>query len=321
MTTELVARDDDGAAYGLELAEEIFTPERREAISKFLSIDAENPAFLPFLAISARYGLDPMTGEIWLIPQQGGKYRPAAGRDGYLKIARRNPQYKGMRCDVVHARDSFKVRTSFDAETGEASLSVFHEYPDLADVTREFGAEEGFSPARYRGPVIGAWAIAYFEGREPFYYYASIEEHGKTKESSSGRKSWQGSWSYTSAMILKAAQSYVLRIASGTSGIVPVDETVGEGAVVDGGAERTPEAIVEAELPEWVPEDYAERLAEAIDRSRNVDANLWNEAKLSLYFGGLKEVEDVDALIARIDEETSTELERQAEVVEAEVVE
>lgn len=318
MTTELVARDD-GAAYGLELAEEIFTPERREAISKFLSIKAEDPAFLPFLAISARYGLDPMTGEIWLIPQQGGKYRPAAGRDGYLKIARRNPQYRGLRCDVVHLRDTFKVRTSFD-ETGKGKLDVVHEYPDLADVVRERGSEENFSPVRYRGPVIGAWAIAFFEGKEPFYYYASIEEHGKTKGSGSDR-TWQGSWSYTSAMILKAAQSYVLRIASGTSGIVPVDETIGEGAVVDGGAERTPEAVVEAELPEWVPEDYSERLAEAIDRSRNVDANLWNEAKLSLYFGGLKEVEDVDALIARIDEETSGELERQAEVVEAEVVE
>jgi hypothetical protein len=35
---------------------------------------------------------------------------------------------------------------------------------------------------------------------------------------------WDGAWDYTSTMILKSAQSYVLRIALGVTGFVPVDE-------------------------------------------------------------------------------------------------
>lgn len=337
MTSELAVRPpEEDAAYGLARAEEVFTPERRAAIAQFLSIDGENPALVPYLAVCARYGLDPIMGQVWLIPQkvkvkdaegrtqEVEKLKPTAGRDGYLAIARRQPDYQGVVGDVVHANDRFQVRIRRpedpadlpDAGNGRV---VVHEYPDLQDVRRGTPEGQEWDPVRYRGPIIGAYAVCYLRDRKPIYYYASIAEHGKTWGSGSN-KGWAGAWTYTSTMIMKAAQSYVLRIACGITGIVPADEI----------QEGNPEAEMLAAgwdpatvLPGFVPGDMAARFKDAVEESWDADPNLWNRAKLEMYAPALKDVEEVEALIARIEKETEEERARGAEeeaVVDAEVV-
>lgn len=346
MTTDLAVRSPEKeAVYGLELAEEIFTEERREAISNFLAIRPDDPAFVPFLAIAAQTGLNPMTGEIWLIPQRMkikdaegreewvDRYRPAAGRDGFLKVARRHAEFLGTESDVVHAFDTFLVRMRRpDDPEGIVDVGggrvLVHEYPSLSEARKLWNDEQALKPegqrkpfdaVRYRGPVIGAWAVANWKGRKPTYYYGSIAEHGKTQEKNN-QTVWSGSWGYTSTMMLKSVLSYVLRISSGISGVVPVDEV----------KEGDPERALAAE--EWDPgaqlqaglnPDLVTEFRESIEAAAEVDPSLWGRAKVELYAPSIENDADLEELIARVQAETDQERVRRAEpeVVDAEPVE
>jgi hypothetical protein len=146
---------------------------------------------------------DPATGRWGEGPK---KFRPAVGRDGLLKIARNSPDFLGIKHDVVHHGDTFIVE--HDTSSLEAAPKVTHRYADTF-------AE--------RGPIVGAWACCYLKHRAPIFYFAPIAEHGRTRIKDTGVE-WDGAWSHTSAMAIKSAVSYVLRLGLGVTGIVPVDE-------------------------------------------------------------------------------------------------
>lgn len=217
---ELEVRD---AATFLDLADR-FSQERKQQIAQFLDVPEDSPAFLPFLAISYELGLNPILGEIWLIPQairekQGGswvtvghKYRPSVGRDGLLRKAREDPSFEGIKSDVVCANDEFEVE--HDTSNPYAPPKIIHRYGKK---------EAGKDPRRSRGAVIGAWAILYLRNRPPVYFFADAAEYAKTK-TRDGKKEYSGAWEYTSAMCLKAAVSYVCRTGLGVSGVLPADE-------------------------------------------------------------------------------------------------
>lgn len=283
--------------------ERAFPPERRTQLAQFLNVDAENPAFMPFLEIAASYQLDPVLGEIWLIPVKNrikdgnvwrdgpAKYRPAVGRDGLLKVARRDVSFRGVKFDTVCAEDTFIV--SHNTEDPDAPPRIRHEYP--AKITE-------------RGAIMGAWAICYLRDRPPVYFFASLKEHGRTKDYD-GKVTWEGAWSYTSSMIIKAAVSYVLRIGFGVSGLIPYDE-LQAGLSVDGTAEEVPEEVAVA------PED-----AEVWDHVLSVvgpdgvaklraatSAAGWGLAECELKLGG-QDVEGFRSILAELVREQPTEAE------------
>lgn len=224
-STELV-RPEEQAVRGLELAEQFFTAERRTAIARFLGIAAEEPALPAYLAVCASYGLDPIMGQVWLIETKAKDgddkkmLRPAVGRDGYLAIARRDPSYVGLQSDVVCERDVFEVEWTGNVFTDP---KVLHRH---ASKPTAFG--QGEDPARWRGRVLGAWAKVLVRDRPAEWYFASLKEHGRFGVNQRGDGYWKGAWGYTSSMIRKAAQSYVLRIAFGITGLVPADELAAE---------------------------------------------------------------------------------------------
>lgn len=109
-------------------------------------------------------------------------------RDGYLKIADRNPAFNGLVSDVVHKEDKFK----------RSSEGVKHEY------------------GTNRGPIIGAYALVYRKDRKyPIYVFAPFKEYR------AGTKVWN---QYPSAMILKVAESMALKRAFTVSGLVSYEE-------------------------------------------------------------------------------------------------
>lgn len=175
--------------------------EQIQTIRNTVAKDLTLPEFQMGMALAGKHKLNPLAHEIWFAKSQG-RVMIMTGRDGYLAIARRQSGYKGMDCDVLRANDEFRVERKPDGER-----LVHHSY-EGSDVDR--------------GEVRGAWAIVYFEGKVPFYFYAAMSEYKPRSEAALKYSPWG---TRESVMILKCAQSYALRIASGTTGLVGEEES------------------------------------------------------------------------------------------------
>jgi hypothetical protein len=321
----------ESAANPLAQLSEIFTDEQRDVIANFVGVTADDPGFLPFLATAASLELSPLTGEIWLI--KGRKYdkakgdwvdfyKPAVGRDGYLKNARKDKRFKSVRSGTVCANDTFEVED--DGET----VKMLHRFATLPpDV-------DPLKASRYRGPVIGAWAKVFFkDGSEPFFHYTTLHEHAKTKIKN-GEVDWEGSWSYTSEMIEKCALSYVLRIAFSITGAVPVDElvngeltpkageeSIAQGARLDASPHEDNDRIV-TELA--VSEDLKRGLREALFELNELVPFSWSPNKTGMYLTGADEtkanqtLEQIEKEIAGVRKREAVEAERQAKATKEE---
>ena len=278
-----LVRVDERATSGLARAEETWTPEHREALARYLGVAPDNPALFPMMAVCAAWGLDPFAGQVWLIKQKGRdadgaeKWRPAAGRDGYLAIANRQPDYIGITGDVVREKDVFSVRW-LTGENGMRPL-VEHSY--------EQGPGEN-GEMKVRGGILGAWAVLFRDGRLPVYYFAPWLEHRRDPEKSA--------WSYRSAMILKAAQSMALRLGYSITGLVPVDEmAVGLGRDQEQVVEAPPERPwTDDDLP-WGDDELGGFLRFAVEQSWQTGSREWNRARLAMLLTG-----DRQALLERI---------------------
>lgn len=329
---------------GLELAEGMYDAPQRRQIAAMLSIPAESPALMPYLALCIAEGFSPWANHVWLIPKkvkmqsadgegttEVEKHLPAVGRDGLLHKARMTLRsrevgsFRGLRANVVCERDSFEV------EDDGVDVRVLHRF---ASKPTEFAAED--SPDRYRGRVIGAWAKLTQEGLPPTFYYANLREHGRLRHvwawndaarkrkplyhapgggvtfdeftAAAGRtdrnrpvQEWEGAWDYVSTMILKAAQSYVLRIGMGVTGFVPVDELrdVREWQQDTGAAQAPPPITVEFDFDSLdVAGDVRERLRRAVEAANVQDPLTWGPAKCEMVFKSRSE----DELLARIED-------------------
>ena len=140
-----------------------------------------------FLHISQAYGLDPFLKEIFYSSQLK---TIMTSRDGYLKVAQRDPTFDGIQSMAVCENDEFEI----DAVTP----TVIH----------KFGKGE-------RGKVIGGWAIVHKKGRRPVISYADIREYKKNNNV------WN---TYESAMICKVAEAFSLKRQFGISGLVTQEE-------------------------------------------------------------------------------------------------
>ncbi len=140
-----------------------------------------------FLHISQAYGLDPFLKEIFYSSQLK---TIMTSRDGYLKVAQRDPTFDGIQSMAVCENDEFEI----DAVT--------------PIVIHKFGKGE-------RGKVIGGWAIVHKKGRRPVISYADIREYKKNNNV------WN---TYESAMICKVAEAFSLKRQFGISGLLTQEE-------------------------------------------------------------------------------------------------
>lgn len=331
-----VIPEDERDVRGLELAERHFPPDRRAQVANYLEVPVQDPALMPYLALCAALNLSPISGHVWLIPQlvkaqDGGEprtvYKPAIGRDGLLHKARQTKHapggYRGIRFGVVCAGDTFEVEDSLDDVM--APPKMLHRFASKPTVF-----PEGEDPARYRGPVIGAWALCLVDGEPPTFYYANMGEHAQVRQTwdwnpSGGDRGmgareplyvlpdgtttfdaraahakpvmvWQRAWDYTSPLILKAAQSYVLRIALGVTGVVPVDELRDVKAWQRGqdvGGPQGVEVTIEHDafdvstiVPEDAPDGLGDALQAAVDQANRLEPFSWGPAKCEMVLTG-----------------------------------
>lgn len=167
-----------------------------ETIKKTVAVNATDEELDMFLSLCSAYDLNPFLKELWCI-KMGGRAIITTSRDGYLKIANRNPNYEGMTSDVVRAGDKFMKQ----------------------------GAEISHAYSANRGQIIGAYAIVYRSDRKiPTYFFAPFDEYYKP-----GKNGSPSTWDiYPSAMIIKVAESMALKRAFSISGLV-TEEEIGTG--------------------------------------------------------------------------------------------
>lgn len=300
----------------LKRARDLYKSKDRETIARHHGIDVKHPALMVLLAFCVEYGLDPLGGHVWLVDNdfdraaadgepvpENTELSVAVTRDGFLTIARRDKSYEGMEHDAVRTKDEFTVRRA------DGEVTIFHNYPDLP----EDGGKDGEDPEDYRGDILGAYAKVYVKGRKPTYYFAWMKEHGQFRLGDNGERIFENSWTYTSIMIIKSAQSVALRLSLGITGVVGIDEIRPDqrAAPADPPGEvfETPaEFIADLELPEALEEELQVKVKEANDSV----ANSWSLAKLRMRLTA-SNPEDLEAAARRSIEEIERELKVRAE--------
>ncbi len=162
-----------------------FTQDQITTIKNTVAKGASQSEFEMFMYLCDKYQLDPFLKEIFYASNM---HTIMTSRDGYLKIAQRDPDYDGMQSMAVCEGDEFELDVP--------NSTVVHKFKGK------------------RGAVIGAWAIAYRKGRRPVVAYAPYEEYVKKTDA----------WRYKSAMCCKCAETQVLKRQYGISGLVTVEE-------------------------------------------------------------------------------------------------
>jgi phage recombination protein Bet len=176
-----------------------FTPQEVDLIRRTIAPDATEHELALYLRLCQTYGLDPFRRELVMVKRRrrkpSGDYEVTpvfiTTRDGYLKIAQRDPGYAGIESAVVCEADHFE----FDV----GNHTIVHRFP-----------------AKERGKIIGAWAVAYHKSRPPVMAFVTFEEYYDPDS-----ETWK---THPSAMIQKVAEVFVLRRQFGITGIVAQEE-------------------------------------------------------------------------------------------------
>ena len=167
------------------------------AVRDILCKDATDAELALFIHLSVFHQLDPFLREIWYVP----KLRSImVGRDGFLRLAKRTPGYRGMSSDVVYREDAFTMRW-------------VNGMPEVEHIPNYVNRLE----------ILGAWALVRMAGlKAPIYAWASWAEMSKSAKTRSGADSVWGL--HPAAMILKCAEAIALKRAAGAHGLRSGDE-------------------------------------------------------------------------------------------------
>lgn len=176
---------------------ETYLRDRKEAIKSLVARGVSDEQFDIFLTLAAKYDLDPFAREIWCV-DFGQGIQIFTGRDGFLKIARSQPDYLGLVCEVVCERDEFAMQP----------------------VNLEEPVMHRFDNSRNRGEIVGAYAIVYHARRRPTTFWATWEEFGQEK-AAKGVSAWV---KFPRQMMRKCAEGNALKRAFGLSGFSYQDE-------------------------------------------------------------------------------------------------
>jgi phage recombination protein Bet len=205
---ELVTTSGNNAVQGYT------TPEQIELIKNTVAKGATNDELAMFLTIANKYQLDPFLKEIWFIKRakkvqdnngqwnykrlpsgeidySGAETTIYSSRDGYLKIAQRDPNFDGIASCTVYEKDDFQIS------------------PVQGEIKHTFAKGN-------RGAIIGAYAVVLHKNRKPCVVYVPFLEYNDAKSTT-----WQ---KYPSAMIIKVAEVFALKRQFAITGLLAVEE-------------------------------------------------------------------------------------------------
>lgn len=163
-----------------------------ETIKNTVAKNATDSELKMFLILASRYGLDPFSKEIWFLKYGGKDPQIFTSRDGFVKIAKKDPDFKQIQSHGVFENDQFEVGQEF--VDGVFKISNFK---------HTFQAKD-------RGKCIGAYCIIEYYSKKPLLVYVDYDEYKSTTTT------WKKN---PSAMIRKVAEKEACRQSAGISGL------------------------------------------------------------------------------------------------------
>lgn len=171
---------------GEEIA--VYDAKMVETVKNTVARDATNSELVMFLTVANKYDLDPFLKEIYFVKTKDGKSSLMSGRDGYRKIAMREPSYKVHYSDYVCTNDEFKVTRKFGK---------------LTDLVHEYSHKD-------RGALIGAYCVLETTDDRRYFFYAEFSKYN------TGQNAWS---SYPNDMIVKVAETRVFKSFANINGV------------------------------------------------------------------------------------------------------
>lgn len=234
----------------------------RETVARNATI----PELHMFLELCARYELDPFSGQVYYAKLAGAD-KPGSiivGRDGFLTIANRHPDFEGFRADCVYSGDDYK-KLAQPVRMGEQLTFVEHSYA-----------------VKERGELIGAYAEVYRTGRLPTYFFAYLDQYFPKSQAKLERSPWS---SQRDVMMTKCALTTSLRLAFNITGLVGEEEASIQLAKVRNGEDAEP-LIVWPDDPE-----LRARLQQLFAAANALRPDSFRDAKVRMLVSGKSEEE------------------------------
>lgn len=163
-----------------------------DTIKSTVAKNATDEELMMFLTLASRYDLDPFKKEIWFLKYKSNDPQIFTSRDGFLKIAKRDSEFKQIQSQAVYENDEFEIGQEF--VDGVFKITSFK---------HRFGAKD-------RGKILGAFCIIEYHTNKPLVTFVSYDEYKQPTPT------WKKNGS---SMIRKVAEKEACRLSSGVSGL------------------------------------------------------------------------------------------------------
>lgn len=180
-------------------------PEMKAVLKDTVAKDTNDSELTYFLNVALAQELDPFRKEVWCI-KYDGKLTIQTGRDGFLKIAKRDPTFDSIQSAEVREGDVFAM----DPISGEIEHRIVGK----------------------RGAILGAYAVITRKDGKRIAKYVGISEYR------GGSPIWK---KYETAMICKCAEAVLCKQFANVTGISAEEAMPDDGITANG----SPNAHVE----------------------------------------------------------------------------
>lgn len=180
--------------------------EMLQTIKSTVAKNSTDEELYMFLSLAGQYGLDPFRKEIWFIKYGNKEPQIFTSRDGMVKIAKQEPDFKQINSFAVYEEDDFELEQQITPNGLE-----------ITSFKHKFNAKD-------RGGVIGAYCVIEYHTKKPLITYVDYNEYKQ-----GGSSTWKKN---ASAMIRKVAEKECCRLSAGISGL-HIPEEMPKGFGVD----------------------------------------------------------------------------------------
>lgn len=183
-----------------------YDAEMLQTIKSTVAKNSTDEELYMFMKLASEYGLDPFRKEIWFIKYGNKEPQIFTSRDGMVKIAKQEPDFKQINSFAVYQNDDFEIEQQMTAN-GLEITSFRHKFKAID-----------------RGEVVGAYCIIEYHTKKPLLTYCDYNEYKQ-----GGSSTWKKN---ASAMIRKVAEKECCRLSAGISGL-HIPEEMPKGFGVD----------------------------------------------------------------------------------------